>query len=90
MLLEQVASRLNTSLEQLERDSLHIYLQRKLRAIESELFTLAHRYGVRTVFDMDEAIQSGRLHEPESFENYFRFDYLEHQRDTLRELLNQI
>jgi hypothetical protein len=90
VLLEQVASRLNTPLEQLERDSLHIYLQRKLRTIESEIFTLAHRYGVRTVFDMDEAIQSGKLHEPESFEDYFRFDYLEDQRDTLRELLNQI
>ena len=90
MLLERVAARLNTEPEQLERDSLRVYLERKLRLVESELFSLAHRYGVQTVFELDEAIQSGRFHEPEAFEDYFRFDYLESEHDTLRELLEQL
>jgi hypothetical protein len=90
MLLERVAARLNTEPEQLERESLRVYLERKLRLAESELFSLAHRYGVQTVFELDDAIQSGRFHEPEAFEDYFRFDYLESERDTLRELLEQL
>ncbi len=90
MLLDQVATRLNTSPEQLERDSLRVYLERKLRVTESELFTLAERYGVRTVFELDVAVQAGRFHEPEAFEDYFRFDYLEGERESLRELLSQL
>jgi hypothetical protein len=90
MLLEEIAARLNTAPEQLERESLRVYLERKLRLVESELFSLARRYDVQTVFELDEAIQAGRFHEPEAFEDYFRFDYLESERDTLRQLLEQL
>jgi len=90
MLLDQVATRLNTTPERLERDSLRVYLERKLRVTESELFLLAERFGVRTVFELDAAVQAGRFHEPEAFEDYFRFDFLEDERESLRELLTQL
>jgi hypothetical protein len=89
-LFERFAARLNTAPEQLERESLRLYLERKLRLAESELLILARQYGVQTVFELDEAVQRGRFHEPEAFEDYFRFDYLESERDTLRELLGQL
>ena len=90
MLLEQVATRLNTTPDRLEHDSLRVYLERKLRVTESELFSLARRYGVQTISELDAAVQAGRFHEPESFEDYFRFDYLENERESLRELLDQL
>jgi len=90
MLFDQVATHLNTTPERLERDSLRVYLERKLRVTESELFLLAERFGVRTVFELDAAVQTGRFHEPEAFEDYFRFDYLEDQRESLRDLLTQL
>ncbi|MBK9093600.1 MAG: hypothetical protein WAW03_12455 [Anaerolineae bacterium] len=90
MILEQVATRLNTTPAQLERDSLQLYLERKLRLVESELFTLAHRYGVRTVAELDQAVQAGRFHEPEAFDDTFRFDYLEDQRHILLEMMGQL
>ena len=90
MILEQVATRLNTTPAQLERDSLQVYLERKLRLVESELFTLAHRYGVRTVAELDQAVQAGRFHESEAFDDYFRFDYLEDQRRGLLDMMRQL
>ncbi len=90
MILEQVATRLNTTPAQLERDSLQVYLERKLRLVESELFTLSHRYGVRTVAELDQAVQAGRFHEPEAFDDYFRFDYLEDQRHVLLDMMGQL
>jgi hypothetical protein len=90
MSLEQVASRLDTAPEELQRDSLRHYLEHKLRVVESELFTLAQRYGVSTVFELDAAVQDGRFHEADTFENYFRFDFLASERETLRELLEQL
>ena len=87
MLLEKVASQLNVQPEKLERESLKIYLERQLRMVESELFNLAQRYGVQSVFELDEKIQQGTFHEAEAFEDYFRFDYLESQRCKLAEIL---
>ncbi len=90
MLLEQVAARLNTPPAQLERESLHAYLERRLRFVESDLFMLTHRYGVESVLELDQAVQEGRFSEAETFEDYFRFDHLESERDTLQELLAQL
>jgi len=90
MLLTEVATKLDMTPERLEQDSLRAYLERKLRVTESELFSLARRYGVQTVFELDRAIQAGRFHEPEAFEDYFRFDYLENEQSSVRELLAKI
>ena len=90
MLLERAATRLNIVPEKLERESLQAYLERNLRLVESELFMLAQRYGVQTVEELDKAIQTGRFHEKDTFEEFFRFDYLENERQTLRELLEQL
>lgn len=80
MLIDQIAAQLNILPEQLERESLRVYLQRSLRLIESELFSLAQKYGVQNVTELDEKIQQGVFHEGETFEDYFRFDYLESER----------
>jgi len=90
MLLEQVATRLNITPGRLEHDSLRVYLERKLRVTESELFLLARQYGVQTIIELDAAVQAGRFHEPDAFEDYFRFDYLESERESLREMLSQL
>jgi len=89
-LLERAATRLNVVPEKLERESLRAYLERNLRLVESELYMLAQRYGVQTVEELDKAIQYGRFHEKDTFEEFFRFDYLENERQTLRELLEQL
>lgn len=89
MLLEEIATRLNTTSDDLERESLRYHLQHHLRVVEGELFGLARRYGVNTVFELDQAVRAGRFRESDAFEDYFRFDYLEGDRDTLRELLAQ-
>lgn len=87
MLLEQIATQLNILPEQLERESLKVYVRRSLRLIESELFALAQRYGVHSVTELDEKIQQGAFHENESFDDYFRFDYLESERRKHLEIL---
>lgn len=90
MLIEQVAQRLQTKPEVLERESLKLYLERKLRVVESELLLLAHRYGVRDVTELDEMIRQGEFHEDEAFEDYFNFDYLEHERDKLLQVSEEL
>jgi hypothetical protein len=90
MLLEQVAQHFAMTPLQVQQESLRLYLERKLRLVESELFTLAQRYGVKSIAEMDAVIQAGQFHEAETFEDYFRLDYLESERDTLHTLLEQL
>jgi hypothetical protein len=90
MLIEQIAEKLETEPQTLERDSLRLYVERKLRLIESELLRLAHKYGVQNVTELDEMIRQGKYHEDEAFENYFEFDNLESERDTLVSVLESL
>jgi len=90
MLIEQVAQKLETKPQTLERESLKLYVEKKLRVIESELLRLAHKYGVRNVTELDEMIKQGKYHEDEAFEDYFEFDNLESERDTLVSVLESL
>jgi len=76
--------------DELMKESLEVFLKRKLKIIESELFLLAKKYGVLDVQEFDKMIQEGRFHEREAFEDYFKFDNLEAERDLLLEHLKSL
>jgi len=79
---DTIALKLKLSPQELERDS--------LRLVESQLLSLATQYGVRTIAELDKLVQSGQIHEVEAFEDYFEFDNLEAERDTLLESLKEL
>ncbi len=87
---ERIALRLRLSPQDLERESLRLFLQHQLRRIESQLLSLAYKYGVHTVTELDALVQSGQVHEAEAFEDYFEFDHLEAERDLLLESLKEL
>lgn len=90
MLLNDIAEKFDTTPERVQQESLRLYLERRQRFVESELLALGFRYGVKTVEQLDRAIEGGRFHEAEAFEDYFRFDYLESELDSVQELLTQL
>jgi hypothetical protein len=90
MRIEQIAQKLETEPQTLERESLKLYVEKKLRVIESELLRLAHKYDVQNVTELDEMIKQGKYHEDETFEDYFEFDNLESKRDTLISVLESL
>jgi hypothetical protein len=81
--LESLAKDLQMRPEALLRESLEAYLRHKLKVVESELFLLAKKYGISTVNELDKLVMEGRIHEQEAFEDYFKFDNLEAERDSL-------
>ena len=66
------------------------FLNEKLLALESELFLLSKKYGVKNIFEFDKRIREGKFHEDESFEDYFKFDNLEAERDRIKKYLEQL
>jgi hypothetical protein len=68
---ESIAVKLRLSPQELEPESLRLFLHHQLRRVESQLLSLAHKYGVHTVTELDELVQTGQVHEAEAFEDYF-------------------
>jgi hypothetical protein len=87
---ETIAVKLNLSPEELARRSLRVYLEKRLRLVESQLLTLTRQYGVETVTALDALIAEGKLKESAAFEDFFEFDYLESERETLLESLKTV
>ncbi len=54
--LEYLAKDLHMKPEALLRESIEIFLKRKLKVIESELFLIAKKYGVNSVFEFDRMV----------------------------------
>lgn len=88
--LEKLAKDLHMKPDDLMRESLEVFLGKKLKAVEAELFLLAKRYGVSDVQELDKMIQEGRFHEQDAFEDYFKFDNLEAERDLILEHLGSL
>lgn len=88
--LEKLAQDLQMKPDELMRESLETFLRHRLKVVESELFLLAKRYGVRNVQELDKVIQEGKFHEQDTFEDYFKFDNLEAKRDLILEHLKKL
>lgn len=88
--LEYLAKDLHMRPEVLLKKSIEVFLKRKLKVIESELFVMAKRYGVTSVTEFDKMVKEGRFHEEDAFENYFEFDNLEAERDRILNHLEKL
>ena len=87
---EEIALKLQLPPEELERESLRLFLKNQLRLVESKLLDLARRFGVQTVTELDALVRMGQIHEAEAFEDYFEFDHLEAERDALLDSLRDL
>lgn len=90
MNLEYLARDLNMRPDALLKESIETFLKHRLKIIESELFLLAKKYGVDNVFEFDRMVREGTLHEDDAFEDYFKFDNLEAERDVLLNHLERV
>jgi hypothetical protein len=82
--IETTAKSLQMNPDGLLRESLKVFIDQKLSAIEAEIFSIAKKHGVKDVFEMDKRIGEGLVSEDEAFEDYFRLDYLEAERQKLK------
>ena len=65
-------------------------MENQLRLIESEFFLLSQKYGVKSVQEFDTLVQTGKLHEVEAFEDFFKLDHLENERDKVLRALEAV
>ena len=85
-----VAKELQMSPDMLITEGVKTYLRQMLAKVESDIFILAKKYGVKNIFEMDSKVKNGFISENDSYEDYFALDNLEADRDKLKKLLREI
>mgnify|MGYP001068755632 CR=1 FL=1 len=85
-----LAARLNMSEQELERESLRVYLQQRLREAQAEIVSLCSKYGVQSAAEMEARYRDGTLPEAGTWEDFFRLDHLEARRDELASMLKEL
>lgn len=76
-IFETVAKEFHMKQEELLKESVRIYLIQKLYKIESEIYLILKKYGVKNILDMDSKIKEGLIKEEQAYEEYFSLDNLE-------------
>ena len=88
--VEQVANEFQMKPDEVLKESLNVYLKRRLSKVEAEIFLIAKKYGVKDVFELDSKAKKGLVKEEDSYDDYFALDNLEAERDRIKFLLNKI
>ena len=88
--ISKIAPILKITQEELERESLETYLHIRLKRCESELFNLTRKYGVSSIEDFEEEYKRGNIEEEVTWEDFFRLDHLEAERESIRDASGEI
>ena len=88
--IDMVANKLHMKPNELLHKSLTTYLDKKLSRIESEIFCLVKKYGVKDVFELDAKVKDGLIKEEDAHEDYFNLDNLEADRDKIKKLIEEL
>lgn len=72
------------------KEAKKIILIEGIRLIESELFRLGSKYGVKTVDQLDKLIAGGKLSEEAVGEDLYLFDYLISEKEKVEKELNKL
>jgi hypothetical protein len=88
--VDKVAEKLNISRDDILRESLRFYLERKIRELKTEIFKIRTKYGVSSVEEFEEKYRSGEISEEGSWQEFQALDHLEFKKNELETALSQI
>ncbi len=67
-----------------------IILIEKLRLLESEIFRLTSKYGIKTIDEVDKLVEKGQLSEKELGDDLFLFDHLLEEKESVEKELKKL
>jgi len=88
-IVDGAAKELRMNPDELIRESLRTYLNQMLSKVESEIFILAKKHGVKDVFELDSKAKKGIISEKDAYDDYFILDNLEADRESIKKLLKE-
>ena len=88
--LDALAEKLNLSKDEMLRESLKFFLERKLREIKTEIFKIRTKYSVSSAEEFEELYKKGKIEEKDTWQELQRLDHLEFKKDELEKVLRTL
>ena len=88
--IESVAETLNLSREEMIRESITFYLEKKIRELKTDIYKIRTKYGVSSIEDFEEKYKSGEIEEKDSWQEFQKLDHLEFKTEELEKALAAI
>jgi len=89
-LVAEVAKRLGVKPETLEKSAIRLWLQHRLRVIETEITSILNRYSVKSLGELEARIRSGDVPEHPAWEDLITLENLEDEKKRIIEVLREI
>ena len=88
--IESLAEKLNISKDEMLRESLKFFLERKLREIKTELYKIRIQYNVSSVTEFEDLYKRGKIEEKDTWQDLQELDHLEFKKDELEKALRAL
>ena len=85
--INDLAEKLNISADEIIRESLKIFLERKLRELKVEIFRIRSKYGISSVEEFEELYKKGEIEEKDTWQDLQRLDHLEFKKEEIEKIL---
>ncbi len=85
--LEILSKDFNLSKEDILKEGLKYFLEKRLKEIKSEIFRIAGKYKVSSIEEFDRLYREGKIEEKDSFSDFQNLDHLEFKKDEIERLL---
>ena len=88
--IQTISAEFNISQEAVIQESLKIFLEKKIRAIKSDIFKIYGKYRVTSVEALESLFENGTLEEKDALDDYHKLDHLEYKRDEISKIIQQL
>ena len=76
--------------EEMIRESLKVFLEKKLREIKTEMYEIRVKYKVSSVEEFEELYRRGQIEEKDTWQELQRLDHLEFKKDEIEGILRSL
>ncbi len=87
--LEVLSRELSLSEDEIIKEGVKIFLERKLREIKSEIFRITGKYKIASAEEFDHLYKTGQVDEKDSLTDYQKLDHLEFKKEEIERLLQE-
>jgi hypothetical protein len=88
--LEIISKDFNLSKEEILKEGLKYFLERRLREIRSEIYRITGKYNISSVEEFETLYREGKIEEKDSLTDFQKLDHLEFKKEEIERLLHEM
>jgi len=88
--VQKLSKEIGIKKDKLVAAGLKAYIKSELGKIEAQLHVLYHKYEIKSIKELERAIEKGTVVESDVFEDLTKIDYLESEKAKLKKLIRSV